>query len=80
MNQPKGDGVLRLDAIVPGDYLVVALAPDEYNLLMNDSARFPDASRTRLNDLVAVSTRVTFVEADERTIELRMTALPALRR
>jgi hypothetical protein len=64
-----------LNAIVPGDYLLAALSTDEYNLLVFDPARFTDSRRKRIDDLVAASTRVTFVEGDDRTINLRMTAL-----
>jgi Carboxypeptidase regulatory-like domain len=74
---PDRDGLIKLDPIVPGDYLLAALTPDDYSLV--DALRFPDRPLKRIRDLAAVSTRITFREGDGQTVDLRMTTLPAIR-
>jgi hypothetical protein len=66
---PARDGVVKLGPILPGEYFVAALTPDDFSVLVNDVVR--------LADLASVAARVTFVEGDTRTLELQMTPLPA---
>ncbi len=67
--QPSADGLVKPGAILPGDYFVAALTPADYFAIIYDL--------TRLADLASVAARVTFAEGDARTIELRVTPLPA---
>ena len=66
---PTADGVVKLGAILPGEYLVAALTLADYFALANDVTRF--------SDLASVAARATFVEGDTRTVGLHMTPLPA---
>jgi Carboxypeptidase regulatory-like domain len=66
------DGVVSLGALLPGEYYVAALGLSDSGLFISDLAR--------LEDYVSVATRVTFVERDDRTVNLRLTPLPAARR
>ena len=66
------DGVIKLNAMLPGDYYVAALGLEDFGLLMNDL--------TRLEDYMSIAARVTFAERDDRTLDLRLTRLPAARR
>ena len=63
------DGVVTLGPTLPGTYLVAALTPADYLVLMNDGSRF--------EDLASVATRITFAEQDSRTQPLQVTRLPA---
>ena len=66
------DGVVKLGALLPGDYYVAALGLDDFGILFNDVAR--------IEDYISVAARVTFAERDERTLDLQLTRLPAARR
>jgi hypothetical protein len=68
---PAPDGVLKLGAILPGEYLLAALPADEFSMLFRD----PD----RLDGLATIGTRVRLVEDDDRTVELRLVNLPPAR-
>jgi hypothetical protein len=68
---PAPDGVLKLGAILPGEYLLAALPADEFSMLF----RNPD----RLDGLATIGTRVRLVEDDDRTVELRLVNLPPAR-
>jgi hypothetical protein len=70
MGTPSRDGVMKLGAKLPGEYLAAALSPDDYFLLMRDPAR--------IESLAAVAQRVTLAEGDQ-TLELRLIRLPATR-
>jgi len=68
---PSADGLLKLGALLPGEYLLAALPIADLALLFRD--------RARVSDLGPVGTRVTLQTGDTRTIELRMTSLPEKR-
>jgi hypothetical protein len=65
---PSADGVLKLGAWLPGDYVIAAVRNSDLMLLWRD--------RTRVTGLAAVGTRVTFQKDDARTIDLRVVTLP----
>jgi hypothetical protein len=65
---PK-DGVIKIGPLVPGDYLVAAIARDDYLALLTEP--------TRVDQLAPLAIRVTFTERENRPLELHMTALPA---
>jgi protocatechuate 3,4-dioxygenase beta subunit len=71
MGKPAPDGTLQLDRILPGEYVLVALAASDFSILMRD----PD----RADSLAAVGTRVSLAEGDTRTIDLRLVPLPVTR-
>ena len=68
---PSRDGVLKLGARLPGDYLIAVLTWDDYRVLLREPAR--------LESLAPVMSRATFTEGDDRTLELRLTKLPPAR-
>ena len=65
---PSGDGVLKMSAILPGDYFLAALSGEDYVVVMRDPAR--------IDGIAGVGTRVTLEERDERTFDLRLIGLP----
>jgi protocatechuate 3,4-dioxygenase beta subunit len=65
------NGVVKLGPLVPGEYLVAALSPEDSRLLAMDP--------TRVESLAPLATRVTFSKEENRTLELHVTALPARR-
>jgi len=65
------DGVVKLDAMAPGDYLIAALPTYDFYTLMREPAR--------IDDLARVATRVRLTEGDVRTFELRLINLPPAR-
>jgi hypothetical protein len=65
---PSADGVLKLGAWLPGDYVIAAVRNSDLMLLWRD--------RTRVTGLAAAGTRVTFQKDDTRTIDLRVVTLP----
>jgi hypothetical protein len=66
------NGVVKLGAMMPGDYYVAALGLEDFGLLANDP--------TRLEDYLSVAARITFAQRDDRTLDLQLTRLPAARR
>ena len=70
---PSPDGVIKLGARAPGDYLIAALTDADYEVLVRQPTR-------RLEALAAVATRVTLGEGDTRTFEMQLTALPGAAR
>jgi Carboxypeptidase regulatory-like domain len=71
-DQQPADDVLSLGAILPGEYFVAALTQDDVNALFNDVSR--------LEQLAQVATKVTFTEGDDRTVDVQIRPLPAMRR
>jgi hypothetical protein len=74
LTQPSGpgrDGLVKLNATLPGDYFLAAVPPEDFRLLRD---------RSRWNDLVAVASRVSLIERDDRVLDVRLSALPAARR
>jgi len=65
---PSHDSVLKLGAMLPGEYFLAALPMAEYLRLMRD--------RTRIDAVASVGTRVTLAERDDRTFDLRLITLP----
>jgi hypothetical protein len=65
------DGVLKLGAMLPGDYVVAAMAAFDFPLLLHDPAR--------IDALATIGTRVTLTEGDSRTFDLRLVTLPPAR-
>jgi hypothetical protein len=68
---PSSDGTLSLGSRLPGDYLVAALTADDHSVLMQEPER--------LESLAAIANRVSLAEGDRRTLELRISKLPARR-
>ena len=65
---PSGDGVLKVGAILPGEYFLAALSTEDSVVLMRDPAR--------IDGIAGIGTRVTLEERDERTFDLRLIGLP----
>lgn len=68
---PSRDGVLQLDAMLPGEYLAAALTSGEYELLMRDPSR--------IEALASIARRVRLAEGDDQMLELQLTRLPRAR-
>jgi hypothetical protein len=68
---PSADGALKLGAMLPGDYFVAALSPEDLVVLIRD--------RGRLDAVASIGTNVTLRTDDTRTIELRLAKLPEKR-
>jgi hypothetical protein len=69
---PLRDGTLTLGPLLPGEYYVAALEPADAFVVARDPAR--------MADLAAVAQRVTLAEGDRRTVNVKITSLPARRR
>jgi hypothetical protein len=69
--RPSADGDIKLGPLPAGDYLLVALSPDELNLLFFD--------RSRVASLAQIGTRVTLKEDESPRIDLRLARLPEKR-
>jgi Carboxypeptidase regulatory-like domain len=69
--QPSADGVVSLGPRMPGDYLLAALSPNDYRLLVDDAER--------ISSLAPLATPVILVEGESRTFDLQLTKLPAAR-
>jgi hypothetical protein len=67
---PLADGKASAEGLAPGDYLVVALAPDD----VDEAADFAFYER-----LEGVAQRVTLIEGDTRVLSLKLTEMPAER-
>jgi protocatechuate 3,4-dioxygenase beta subunit len=65
------DGIVKLGAMLPGDYLIAALPTYEFFTVMREPAR--------IDDLATVATKVSVREGDDRTFELRLINLPPAR-
>jgi hypothetical protein len=59
---------MKLSPMLPGEYIVAAIPRDESVILSND--------RTRMDALAAIGSRVTLVEGDSRTFDVRLVSLP----
>lgn len=68
---PTPDGVMKLGAMLPGEYVLAALPAYEFFTLMRDPAR--------LDGLAAIGTRVSLTDSDDRTFELQLSTLPPAR-
>jgi hypothetical protein len=66
--RPSGDGVLKVSAILPGEYFLAALPTEDVVMLMRDPER--------IDSVAAVGIRVTLEERDDRTFDLRPISLP----
>jgi hypothetical protein len=62
------DDLMKVGPMVPGEYFVAALSPDDASLLFRD--------RSRIDALASVATRVRLEEGDNRTLDLRVVSLP----
>ncbi len=69
--RPSADGDIKLGPLPAGDYLLVALSPDELNLVFYDRSRFPW--------LAEIGTMVTLKENESPRIDLRLARLPEKR-
>jgi hypothetical protein len=65
---PAPGGLMKLSPMLPGEYIVAAIPRDESVILSND--------RTRMDALAAIGSRVTLVEGDSRTFDVRLVSLP----
>jgi Carboxypeptidase regulatory-like domain len=70
-DRPSREGVVKLPATLPGEYLIAALGAADSRVLFGD--------RERLADLASVATRIRLSEGDDRTIDLTPVTLPARR-
>ena len=66
---PSSDGVLKVGAILPGEYFLAALSTEDSVMLMRDPAW--------IDGIAGMGTRVTLEERDDRTFDLRLLGLPA---
>jgi hypothetical protein len=66
---PSRDGTLKLNPLLPGEYYVAAIDPADAFLVSTDPAR--------MADLAAVASRFTFAEGDRRTVNIKITSVPA---
>jgi carboxypeptidase family protein len=71
VGMPSREGVLQLDAMLPGEYLAAALPSGEFELLMRD--------RSRIEALASVARRVRLGPGDDQMLELQLTRLPPAR-
>ncbi|HXW05795.1 MAG TPA: carboxypeptidase-like regulatory domain-containing protein [Vicinamibacterales bacterium] len=62
------EGVMPLGTLLPGEYFVAALSPQDRHLLFLEPER--------LEDLARVADRVTFGEGDRQTLDVRVRKLP----
>jgi hypothetical protein len=69
--RPSADGDVRLGSLPAGEYLLVALTLDEFNLVFFD--------RSRLASLAGIGTMVTLKEDESPRIDLRLARLPEKR-
>lgn len=66
------DGYLEMGAILPGEYLIAALTPQE--------AIMVELEDSRLEQFAAIATRVSFAPGDRPTLDLPLVRLPEARR
>jgi hypothetical protein len=66
---PMLDGPSRFDGLLPGEYLAIAIHPDDY-----DASGLPD-----FETLAPYAERFALSEGDVRVLSLRVTQLPAAR-
>jgi hypothetical protein len=69
---PSRDGTVKLNPLLPGEYYVAAIDPADAFVVARDPAR--------MADLAAVAQRVTLAEGDRRTVNIKITSLPARKR
>jgi hypothetical protein len=65
---PEPGGLMKLGPMLPGEYLLTAIPRTDARLLFSEPAR--------IDTLAALSARVTIVEGDSRTFDLRLVRLP----
>ena len=66
------DGAFRVRGLPPGDYLVAAISADDQKALTGSDAHGKELW-TRLS---LIAERVTLLDADRRTLDLRVTPIP----
>ena len=66
---PKADGTYQAGPVRAGDYLLAAIEPDEFPRMRPDSTEF-------FERIAKVAERISLVESDQRTVDLRLTKLP----
>ena len=68
---PSIDGTLKLQPLLPGEYLFAAISGEDYRALIDDP--------TRIHALAPLARSISLVEGDDRAFDLQLTELPARR-
>jgi hypothetical protein len=63
--EPSATGLVKLPALLPGDYLIAALRPEDWANALGDQHRM------RVEDIARAATKVTLVAGDNAVIELK---------
>jgi hypothetical protein len=68
MQTIDGNGMVKVGAVAPGEYLIAAIASGDLATLMQDPRR--------IENLASVARRITLMEDDARVFDLSIVGLP----